>query len=112
MQTRADKLLLAAMVFGLPLAALAQPAPSAPPAVPAYLTRAMNDPARSADKPDDARRQMTAMLSFSGVKPGDRVLELLPGPVTGRAPSARSWAPRGTCIPSGLPAPNRIQKIW
>lgn len=47
--------------------------------VPAYITAAMNDPARAADKIDDQRRQMAGVLTFTGVKPGDDVLELLPG---------------------------------
>ncbi len=49
------------------------------PAVPAWVTRAINDPARAADRKDDARRQMAAVMTFTGVKPGDKVLELVPG---------------------------------
>lgn len=44
-----------------------------------YITKAINDPARAADKKDDARRKMTAVMTFAGVKPGDKVLELVPG---------------------------------
>jgi len=74
--------LLAAVV--LPLAANAQSsAPSAASAqtmkVPAYITKAINDPARSADRKDDARREIAAVMTFVGVKPGDKVLELDPG---------------------------------
>ncbi|MGH8190848.1 MAG: class I SAM-dependent methyltransferase [Rhodanobacteraceae bacterium] len=47
--------------------------------VPAYVTRAMDDPARAADRKDDVRRQMAAVMVFTGVKPGDTVLELAPG---------------------------------
>lgn len=47
--------------------------------VPAYVTQAVNDPARAADKKDDARRQMAAVMTFTGAKPGDKVMELLPG---------------------------------
>ena len=73
--------LLAAVV--LPLAANAQSsAPSAASAqtakVPAYVTKAINDPARAADRKDDARRQIAAVMTFAGVKPGDKVLELVP----------------------------------
>ena len=71
-------------VLLLPLAAAAQT--SAPAAsgsadvkVPAYITRAINDPARAADRKDDARRKIADVMAFSGVKPGDRVLELVPG---------------------------------
>ncbi|MGH3158404.1 MAG: hypothetical protein ACRDNF_17775, partial [Streptosporangiaceae bacterium] len=47
--------------------------------VPAYVTRAMDDPARASDRKDDVRRQMAAVMVFTGVKPGDTVLELAPG---------------------------------
>lgn len=69
----------------LPLGTVAQPAAQAStPAtaaavVPAYVTKAINDPARAADKKDDARRKMAAVMTFTGVKPGDKVLELVPG---------------------------------
>lgn len=68
-----------------PLVAMAQPAAPAVSAeagnaqVPAYVTRAINDPARDADKKDDARRQMAKVMAFTGAKPGDTVMELLPG---------------------------------
>lgn len=48
-------------------------------AVPAYVAAAINDPARAADKHDDVRRQMAAVMAFAQVKPGDKVLELVPG---------------------------------
>jgi len=48
-------------------------------AVPAYVTRAIMDPAREADRADDQRRQMAAVMTFTGVKPGDKVMELVPG---------------------------------
>lgn len=69
----------------LPLSSVAQQAAPAASAaantaqVPAYVTRAMQDPARAADKQDDARRQMAAVMTFTGAKPGDTVMELLPG---------------------------------
>src|SRR6185312_11496727 len=74
--------LLAALV--LPLAAVAQssaPAVSGSGAmkIPAYVTKAINDPARAADKKDDARRKTADVMAFTGVKPGDKVLELVPG---------------------------------
>lgn len=47
--------------------------------VPAYLSAAINDPARAADKTDDARRAMAAVMQFTEVKPGQKVLELIPG---------------------------------
>ena len=48
-------------------------------AVKPYLTAALNDPARAADKATDARRKTAEVLAFSGVKPGDRVVDLIPG---------------------------------
>lgn len=74
--------LTAAML--LPMVATAQPPGSAPTGsghanVPAYITRAINDPARAADRKDDARRKMADVMAFTGVKPGDKVLELVPG---------------------------------
>ncbi|HEX7369463.1 MAG TPA: class I SAM-dependent methyltransferase [Rhodanobacteraceae bacterium] len=66
----------------LPFAVSAQtPAASTPAAekIPAYITNAINDPARAADKKDDARRKMADVMVFTGVKPGDKVLELVPG---------------------------------
>ncbi|HEX7325079.1 MAG TPA: methyltransferase [Rhodanobacteraceae bacterium] len=69
----------------LPLAATAQTAAPAASAaagsmqVPAYVTHAMNDSARAADKKDDTRRQMAVVMTFTGAKPGDKVMELLPG---------------------------------
>jgi len=61
------------------VASAQQPAPNASAATPAYLTAAINDPARAADSKDDARRQIAAVMIFTGVKPGDSVLELVPG---------------------------------
>lgn len=46
---------------------------------PAYVTAAINDPVRAADKSDDARRKMAAVMTFTRVKPGQKVLELVPG---------------------------------
>lgn len=64
----------------LPLAATAQPTPPASSTtVPAYVEKAINDPARAADRKDDARRKMAQVMTFAGVKPGDKVLELVPG---------------------------------
>lgn len=48
-------------------------------ATPAYVTAAINDPARAADVKDDARRQIATVMTFTQIKPGDTVLELVPG---------------------------------
>ncbi len=66
--------------LSLPLAVLAKPAAQPGSAVtPAYIVAAVNDPARAADKADDARRKITAVMIFAEVKPGQKVLELVPG---------------------------------
>ncbi|MBF5041663.1 class I SAM-dependent methyltransferase [Aggregicoccus sp. 17bor-14] len=62
-----------AAVATLLLAASAWAAP--PPAI----AKAAKDPARAEDAKNDARRKGPELLAFSGVKPGDTVLELIPG---------------------------------
>lgn len=78
---RTHLLTMAMMTMALPLTAQAAPqeASSATAPVPAWIASAVNDPAREADKADDARRKMTAVMAFTGVKPGDTVVELDPG---------------------------------
>lgn len=48
-------------------------------AIPPYLAAAVADPGRGADKDIDARRKPAELLAFSGVKPGDKVVDLIPG---------------------------------
>jgi len=48
-------------------------------ATPGYITAAMNDPARKDDAANDERRKAAAVLDFAKVKPGEKVLELVPG---------------------------------
>src|SRR5678815_1165394 len=48
-------------------------------ATPGYITAAMNDPARKDDAANDERRKAAAVLDFAKVKPGGKVLELVPG---------------------------------
>ncbi|MGH8124547.1 MAG: class I SAM-dependent methyltransferase [Rhodanobacteraceae bacterium] len=67
---------LSGLVFSATSFAASPPASSG--SVPAYVTKAINDPARAADRRDDARRKMAAVMVFTGVKPGDKVLELVP----------------------------------
>ena len=66
------------VVLAIPVAALAKPS-HAPAAAPAYIATAINDSAREADKADDARRKLAAVIEFTRVKPGQKVLELVPG---------------------------------
>jgi predicted methyltransferase len=48
-------------------------------ATPAYITAAVNDPARKDDAANDERRKAAAVMVFAKVKPGEKVLELVPG---------------------------------
>jgi predicted methyltransferase len=50
-----------------------------PIAVPAYVTAALADPERAMHQPTDARRHPAELIAFSGLKAGDRVLDLIPG---------------------------------
>jgi len=48
--------------------------------VPAYIQSAVDDPARpEADRERDANRKPAQVLAFAGIKPGQKVGELLPG---------------------------------
>ena len=71
------KLVPALIAFVLPLAAFSTA--TADSAVPAYVTAAMNDPARTDDATDDAQRHMAEIMVFAQVKPGQQVAELIPG---------------------------------
>jgi predicted methyltransferase len=50
-----------------------------PVQVPAYVSAALADPLRAAQRGTDARRHPAELIAFSGLKPGDRVLDLIPG---------------------------------
>ena len=73
------------IALALPSALLAKSAPPsfAPArssdAIPAYVTAAINDPERKADLTNDARRKIADVMAFAQVKPGQLVLELIPG---------------------------------
>lgn len=50
------------------------------PAIPAYVTAAVADTGRSdADRQRDASRKPEQVIAFAGIKPGDKVGELMPG---------------------------------
>lgn len=66
-------------LFAALLALSAPFAVSAADSTPAYVTAALNAPARKDDAANDARRQAAAVVTFAGVKPGSKVLELVPG---------------------------------
>ncbi|HKD55277.1 MAG TPA: hypothetical protein VKB72_13760 [Steroidobacteraceae bacterium] len=68
--------ILAGCLLSLGLAGTAAHAAS----IPEYITAAVNDSARpEADKQADANRKPAETLAFTGVKPGDKVVELAPG---------------------------------
>lgn len=69
----------AVAVVALAGAATAQSSAPRAPAINAVVARALADPARADQQGDDARRQAAAVVAFSGVKPGDTVIDYLPG---------------------------------
>jgi predicted methyltransferase len=75
------KSLLVAVCISASLGAagLGAAAAVAAPAIPAYVTAAVADKGRDADRDADARRHPAELIAFSGVKPGDKVVDLIPG---------------------------------
>ena len=47
--------------------------------IPDYVAKAVADPGRAQDAKNDERRKAAELVAFSGAKPGNRVLELIPG---------------------------------
>lgn len=61
-------------------AALSQASPGVHSgAINLVISRAVNDPARQADKSKDGRRKISSIMKFTELKPGQKVLELIPG---------------------------------
>ncbi len=75
------RLLIPAILIAIaaPFAASAAAAAETKSATPAYITSALNDPARKEDAANDDRRHVAAVMAFAKVKPGQKVLELIPG---------------------------------
>jgi predicted methyltransferase len=71
---RNSSLLLAVALLAVVPAASAAAAP-----LPANITAAAADPDRAVQAPEDAVRHGPEILAFSGVKPGAKVLDLIPG---------------------------------
>jgi predicted methyltransferase len=67
------------LALSLPTVALAQVSNLHSGAITAAVQKAVDDPARVADKSDDARRKVALVMTFAEVKPGQKVLELIPG---------------------------------
>ncbi|MFI4964042.1 MAG: class I SAM-dependent methyltransferase [Caulobacterales bacterium] len=70
------KSLLVAACMTLSLGAVAA---VAAPGVPANIAAAVADKGRDADRDADPRRHPAELIAFSGVKPGDKVVDLIPG---------------------------------
>jgi len=69
------KIVATAIVLAASLAGVS----SAQTPIPSYVAAAVADPSRGADASIDARRKVAELTAFAGIKPGDRVLELIPG---------------------------------
>jgi predicted methyltransferase len=67
------------LALALPTMALAQVSNLHSGAIAAPVEKAVRDPARSADASNDARRKVALVMTFAEVKPGQKVLELIPG---------------------------------
>ena len=93
------------VLAALAAAMLATTADAAAP-IPANITAAVADPARPAeDKARDADRKPAESLAFAGVKPGDRVVDLIPGQGYFTRLFAKAVGPKGwvyAYIPSDL----------
>ncbi|MCW8807384.1 MAG: methyltransferase [Rhodanobacter sp.] len=72
-------MLVLLIALALPQAALASASNSQPAAAASTVDKAISDPARQADAPKDARRKIAEVMAFTEVKPGQKVLELIPG---------------------------------
>ncbi len=72
--TMKSVLLATLMALSIGAAAVA-----AAPSLPAYVSAAVADKGRDADRDVDARRHPAEVIAFSGVKSGDKVVDLIPG---------------------------------
>src|SRR6476620_5997300 len=75
-RNRSTAVIAAAICFGT----LASIATAKSPAVPKAIAAAVADPARpQADRDRDADRKPAECIAFAGLKPGQRIADLLPG---------------------------------
>jgi predicted methyltransferase len=68
-------ILLSLCIFTVSGLTLAASTPSFQP----YLASALADPSRASDVAIDARRKPGEIIAFSGAKPGDKVVDMIPG---------------------------------
>ena len=107
MKTRRVLLALAACVFASSGAVMLHAAQNVPPAV----TAAVNDPARpQADKDRDKMRRPAEMLAASGIKQGDKVVELAPGAGYMTRLLSKLVGPSGKVYAANLPTFNEKMK--
>jgi predicted methyltransferase len=79
--------------------------------VPPAVTAAVNDPARpQADKDRDAMRRPAAMMAASGIKAGDKVIELAPGGGYVTRLLSKIVGPTGKVYAANLPSFNEKMK--
>ena len=69
-------MLAASLALLMPMAAVSS---SHARTEPSYVRAAVADPARKADAANDARRKIGALMTFAEVKPGQKVVDLIPG---------------------------------
>jgi predicted methyltransferase len=86
------KIIAAALAASLALDATAY---AAVPAIKPYVAAALADPARGDMKAVDAKRHTAELMAFSGVKPGDKVVDLIPGSALFTRVFAKVVGPKG-----------------
>src|SRR4051812_33441650 len=92
MEGAAMRIFAASLVAGMALAGVAL---AAAPTVKPYLAQALSDPARGDMKAVDAKRHTAELMAFSGVKPGDKVVDLIPGSGLFTRVFAKAAGPKG-----------------
>jgi len=107
MNSRRVLLAFAACIFASSGAVVLHAAQNVPPAV----TAAVNDPARpQADKDRDGMRRPAEMMAASGVKAGDKVVELVPGGGYVTRLLSKIVGPTGKVYAANLPTFNEKMK--
>jgi len=86
--TRSLKIAVVALLAGAPLALYAAPIPRA-------IAAAAADSARGDQAKQDATRHGPEILAFAGVKPGDKVIDLIPGGAYWTRLFAKTVGPKG-----------------